>query len=139
MKIIEGKTATFSMLDKNILLVTMKENAEVELADAKENYEIAMRLTVGNRYVSFVDARNYATITDEARNFSTLPHVYANVIAQAIVVTSLASRLLVNFLIKVHNKNKDVEMKLFNDYNKALNWLNQKLVEDKAAVVVQNP
>ena len=137
MEIIEGKTATFSMLEKNILLVTMKENAEVELADAKENYEIALRLTAGNRYVSFVDARNYATITDEARNFSTQPYIYANVIAQAIVVTSLASRLLVNFLIKVHKKNKNVEMQLFNDYDKALNWLKQKLAEDKTDAVVQ--
>jgi hypothetical protein len=137
MEIIDGKTATFSMLDKNILLVTMKENAEVELADAKENYEIAMRLAKGNRYVSFVDARNYATITDEARNFSTQPFVYASVIAQAIVVSSLASRLIANFLITFHKKNKDVEMQLFNDYNKALNWLKQKLVEDKAGVVVQ--
>lgn len=137
MEIIDGKTATFSMLDKNILHVVMKEGAEVELADAKENFEIAVRLTAGERYVSFVDARNYATITDEARNFSTQPHVYANTIAQAIVVTSLASRLLVNFLIKVHKKNKNVEMKLFNDYDKALNWLKQKLAEDKAAVVAQ--
>jgi len=87
--------------------------------------------------VSFVDARNYATITDEARNFSTQPFVYASVIAQAIVVSSLASRLIANFLITFHKKNKDVEMQLFNDYNKALNWLKQKLVEDKAGVVVQ--
>jgi hypothetical protein len=131
MEIFDGRTATLSMLDKNILLVTMKENAVVDVADTIENYEVAIRLASGNRYVSLVDARAFATITDEAKKHAAQPDMYEHVIAQAIVITSLATRLMANFLIQFHKKNKDVEMKLFNDYDKALNWLKEKLLEEQ--------
>jgi hypothetical protein len=131
MELIESKTATLSLVDGNMLLVTMKENAEVDLESTKENYEITMRLTQGKRYISLVDVRAYVTITDEAKKHATQPIMYTNVIAQAVVITSLATRLLANFLIRFTQNNKDVEMKLFNDYDVALNWLKEKLAADE--------
>jgi hypothetical protein len=131
MELIESKTATLSLVDGNMLFVTLKENAEIDLESTKENYEITMRLTQGRRYISLVDARTYVTITDEAKKYATQPIMYTNVIAQAVVITSLATRLLANFLIRFTQNNKDVEMKLFNDYDVALNWLKEKLVEDE--------
>jgi hypothetical protein len=125
------KTATFSMLEKDILLVVMKEDAVVAFNEAKENYEMAVRLTSGGKYVVLVDGRAHATITDEGREFSTRPETYKNVIAQAIVIESLANRLLANFLIQLHKRNKNAEMKLFNDYDAALTWLKEKLEENK--------
>jgi len=128
---IEGKTATFSMLEQDILFVVMKEDAVVDIPEAKENQEIATHLTNGNRYASLVDARAFATITSEAKEYSARPEAYVNVVAQAIIVSSLANRLIATFLIRFHKKNKNVEMKLFNDYDVALDWLKEKLAEDK--------
>ena len=131
MQKIQTKTATFSMLEKDMLLVVMKEDAVVERQEAKENYEAAMQLTSGSKYVVLVDGRAHATITDEGREFSTRPETYKNVIAQAIVIESLASRLLANFVIQLHRRNKNAEMKLFNDHDAALAWIKEKLEEER--------
>jgi hypothetical protein len=131
MEIIDTKTATFSMLEKDILLVVMKEDAAVDVPESEENYRAAMQLTKGNRYGVLVDARNYVTITDEAKEASAAPEQHANVITQAIIITSLASRLIANFLIKFYKQHKNVEMKLFNDYDLALSWLKEKIKEDE--------
>lgn len=132
MQKIETKTATFNMLEKDLLHVVMKEGAEVAFDEAKENYEAAMQLTSGSKYVVLVDGRANATVTEEGREFSTHPETYKNVIAQAIVIQSLASRLLANFLIQLHKRNKNAEMKLFNDYNLALAWVKEKLEEERS-------
>jgi hypothetical protein len=119
------------MLEKDVLLVVMKEDAVVAFDEAKENYEAAMQLTSGGKYVALVDGRANATVTEEGREFSTRPDTYKNVIAQAIVIESLASRLLANFVIQLHRRNKNAEMKLFNDYNAALAWIKEKLEEER--------
>ncbi|HKC69333.1 MAG TPA: hypothetical protein VKG26_13940 [Bacteroidia bacterium] len=138
MEKIDGKTATLSMLDAHTLLVTMKENEEVDLDAAIENYKIATHLTKGKRYASLVDVRVYVTITDEAKKYAAQPDMYTNVIAQAVVITSLATRLLANFLIKFTTYNKDVEMKIFNDYDVALKWLKEKVAEEQQVSLAEN-
>ncbi len=132
MEIINSKTSICSMIEPNILFVVMKGDAIVDISEVKENYEAAMKVTNGKRYASLVDARAFATITSEARDYSTLPEMYTNVVAQAVVVTSLANRLLANFLMQFYKKNKTVEMKIFNDCGTALIWLKEKLAEDKS-------
>ena len=132
MEVIEAKTATISFINNNTLLVVMKENGEVDLDAAKENYEIAMRLSKGRRYITLVDARTYVTITDEAKKYAQQPYMYTNVIAQAVVITSLATRLLANFIIRFTQKHKDVDMRIFNDYEAAQKWLEEKLEHELA-------
>ncbi|HTA62609.1 MAG TPA: hypothetical protein VK835_09145 [Bacteroidia bacterium] len=132
METVEAKTATISFINNNTLLVVMRDEVEVDMEAAIENYEIAMRLSKGNRYISLVDARSYVTITDEAKKYATQPDMHINVIAQAVVITSLATRLLANFIIKFTQNNKDVDMRLFNDYEAAQKWLNEKLVYEQS-------
>lgn len=131
METINCNTATLRMLDKSVLLVTMKEDAEVDLAAAIENYEAAMRLTKGDSYLCLVDARVYTTITDEARKYAQQAKMYEHVVAQAVVITSLATRILANFLLPFTRRNRIVEMKLFNNYDLAYNWLQEKLAKDE--------
>jgi len=133
MEIFETKTAIYRIIADNILLATMKENAALDLVAVKENHEITMRITNGERYVSLVDARKHLTITDEAKKYAAQPYIYETVIAQAVVITSLAAKLITNFILNFTRQNKDVEMKFFNDYDEALTWLKAKLLEEQAA------
>jgi hypothetical protein len=132
MEVINTKTSVYSMLKPSILLVVMKEDAIVDVPEVQENYETALRMTKGKRYASLVDARAFATITTEARDYSLQPEMYEHVVGQAILITSLANRLLANFLIRFYKKNKSVEMRIFNDYHMALHWLKEKLTEEQA-------
>lgn len=129
-KVVETTTATFSMLEKDIMLIVMKEGAVVDVPEVKENYEATMQLVTGNRYATLVDALAYATITKEGREHSSAPEEYKNVIAQAVVLTSLANRILANFLMRFHQRKNNPEMKLFNDYDSALAWLKEKIAND---------
>ncbi len=138
-EILETKTATYSLLEKNILLVVMKEDAVVDVPEVEENYTTGMRLTGENRYAALVDGRKYATLTNEAKEYSAQPKMSVKLIAQAIVVTSLASRLLANFLIKFLKQNKYVQIQLFTDYDAALNWLREKIKEEKKSKKISSP
>ena len=133
MGVIETKTTTMSMLEKDILLIVMKEGVVVDIPESDENYEAAMKLTNGNRYGALIDARHYVSLTNEAREHSSNPKFQTHVIAQAVVISSLASRLLANFLIQFHKRNKNAEMKLFNDYDAALNWLKEKIENERSS------
>jgi hypothetical protein len=131
MEVIETKTGTFSMLEKNILFIVMKENVVVDIPESDENYEAAMQLTKGNRYGVLVDARHYVNLTNEAREYSSNPRFQTHVIAQAVIISSLASRLLANFLIQFHARNKNAEMRLFNEYDAALKWVKEKIAAEQ--------
>jgi hypothetical protein len=139
MEVIDTQTATLSMLEKDILFVIMKEGAVVDILESDENYVAAMQLTKGNRYGALIDARHYVTLTNEAREHSSNPRFQTHVIAQAVIITSLATRLLANFLIQFHKKNRNAEMKLFNGYDAALNWLKEKMAEEQNLDKPQKP
>lgn len=131
MEVVDTKTAKFSMLEKDILYVVMKDDAIVDIPECIENYEATMQLTKGNRYAVLVDARHYVVLTNEARAYSSQPSQQTYTIAQAVVIASLANRLLANFLIQFHKRNKNAEMKLFNDFDLASNWLKEKIKEEQ--------
>ncbi len=130
-EVIEARTATFSMLEENILLVVIKEEAVVDVPEAIENYEASVKLTARKRFAALIDARQPATITKEARDYSANPEQYTHTIAQAVIVTSLANRILANFIMLFLKRNRTVEIKVFSDYDIALNWLRGKIEEDQ--------
>ena len=130
-EVIEAKTATFSMLEEKILFIIIKEDAVVDVPEAIENYHAALKLTNKKRFAALIDARHPATITKEAREYSANPEQYTHTIAQAVIVTSLANRILANFIMLFLKRNRTVEMKVFSDYNLALNWLKEKIEEEQ--------
>ena len=95
-----------------------------------------MELMGEERYVSLVDARKYKSITDEAKKYAEQPHMYTQVIAQAVIVASVITKLMANFIFNFTNQNKKVEMKVFTDYDEALTWLKEKLFEEQAELAI---
>lgn len=130
MEELNSKTASFKMLEKDIMMISMKEGAIIDVPEMEENIRVSKKLTFNNRYGVLVDGRTFASITKEAREFIDTPTQFAHVIAEAMIVNSLATRLMANFLAQFRKKNKIVEMKVFNDYSTALAWLKKKVEED---------
>ena len=129
----EGKRQVIlrNSLRRKVSVTRLFSHCKIDVPEVEENYNTGIKLTGGNRYAVLVDGRNYATITDEAKKHSAQPKMAVNLIAQAIVITSLASRLIANFLIKFYKQNNNVDMKLFTDYDAALNWVKEKVKENK--------
>jgi hypothetical protein len=124
-------TAVYETIEPHLFLITMKENSHVDLAEVDENYAAVMKLAAGRRYAVLVDASHPCTITKEAMEYTNRPESYKFLIAQAIVVNSLANRLVGNFIIKFHKPASPT--KLFSNKESAYIWLKQCMTnkEDK--------
>ena len=134
MKTIEHLTVSISLRENGIVFFKLKEDAIVDIEEAKEIYNITMALTKGEKYSSLVDARSTISLSKEAREWSGKPELHNNLIAQAIIVNSLANRIIANFIIKF-NRAK-AAMRLFSTEEKALEWLNEQIEQARERELV---
>ena len=126
-KTIEHRTGTVS-LNGDIYRYRIREGAEISLEDAKELVTIGSELTKGIRVGAIVDARAHFTDTNESRKYFA-EHTKKNQFAAvAIITSSLAQRLIVNFYINVDRPN--VPTKMFGSEEEALKWL-RKILDKK--------
>lgn len=88
------------------------------LKEAKEQFEIALKISGGEDYKVLIDTRGSNVLPDKcAQDFVTkAPHR----IAEAIVVSSLPMRILSKFYMKKNLKNK---VKIFSKEKNAIDWL----------------
>lgn len=82
----------------------------------KENFDGINKMRV------LVESGTYTDITKEAREFSAKPENNVFTLATAVVVKSLAHRIIINFLINF-TKKQAMKMKMFDNKEKAIEWL----------------
>jgi hypothetical protein len=126
---IRTEIAELSYLEEGVLITKIAEGAEINLENSKANFVAAQSLTLGRRYTALSDGIANATITKEAMEFGGSFEANEFLIAHAIVVTSLANRLIGNFIIKFHKPKAPT--KLFRNYEDALLWLREMLQREK--------
>jgi len=118
-------SARVSLTEDGILIVKLNQNAEIDVKEVKEQHEAALKLTQGKKYAVLLDARTVLSATPEARAFGALPEIHKNIIAQAILVTSLANKLMGNFYIKFNKP--PVPAQLFKTEKGAMDWLREQI------------
>ncbi len=118
----ETQTIRASLCDDGIVRVVFKKDSEIDLKDVKQNYKACSDLVDGKHYAFLYSPENNAvSYTDEALNYakdeanSAFPKICI-----AVVVKTLAQKLLTNFYIKFFNKPSS--RKTFNDYSEAEKW-----------------
>ncbi|MDO9186826.1 MAG: hypothetical protein Q7W13_12510 [Bacteroidia bacterium] len=131
MQEIETRTVVNSLIEEGILKVVVKENINLTLEDARENYNAAVQLTNSKRFSVLVEGHDFVNIDKDAREFSSTAEAFENTIAMAIVVRSLSTRLIGLFLLRLNKCNHKTDIKLFKDSNAALSWIKEKMNEDK--------
>ncbi|MGZ3883709.1 MAG: DUF7793 family protein [Bacteroidia bacterium] len=129
MKRIQTRTSEYSVIEKPVFLCRLLPDTEVDVEDVDKNTDAVMEMAGGERYAVLVDARVPVQITAKAMEHAQQPRSYINLIAQAILVNSLANRLIGNFIIKFHRPASPT--RLFSDYDAALNWLKEQVAKDK--------
>lgn len=105
-----------------IIYIKIDDDVEVDLEDSKEHYEIVKKIF--NRVPGYVitESGTNSTVTKEVREFvQSIPVVSK---AEAVVVNSLAQRLVINFMIKFHKPGKKI--KVFNNVKAAVEWLKKQ-------------
>jgi hypothetical protein len=122
MKKITTRTAELSY-DPNsrILRIKILEGAEIEIADALQNYEATQVLTKDDRFLVLVDGRVSLSVSREARAFAAQTKNDEKSIASAFIITSTANKLIGNFYINVNKPT--IPTKIFSTEEKAIEWL----------------
>jgi len=112
---------------EGILYTRLLEGKEIDLPNALDNFEKSKTLTKGRRFATLTDAR--ATVTIKEAN--------ENLIAQAILIQSLANRIVGNFMIKFHKPLAPT--RLFSNRDEAIAWLRERMKEDEASGIKTEP
>ncbi len=123
------KTASISYYEKDILLIKILQDSEIDVREAEETFQETLKITEGKRYAVLIDACIRVQVTPEARIYGAQKERQENLIAQAIVVNSLANRLLGNFIIKFNKP--PAPTRLFPDYGIALEWLRLQVSKEQ--------
>lgn len=120
---VRQRIATIDFWDNGITNIRIDDNVEVTLKDAEEQYEILrVRYNSKTKYRVLAEPGRYTSVSKEAREFSTVPERNAMTAANAVVVRSLAHRLVINFLINFIQR-QSMKLRAFDSKEKAIEWL----------------
>lgn len=121
----EAFTETLHLtFDGKFLTCKLIGDVEIDVHHVEADFEASQKITEGKKYLSLVLTSQDTSITSEAQKKSMTKEKYVDAIAQAIVIHSLAQRLLGNFMIKFIKF--PVPCKLFSSKEKAVKWLNNE-------------
>ncbi|MES2763819.1 MAG: hypothetical protein V4677_16510 [Bacteroidota bacterium] len=123
--IIESHTDNISVIelwDNGIIYIKLEDNVQVEYSDAKKQFEFLKSKYNGNKRLVLVETGRYTSISNEAREFSTRSETNMYTKASAVIVKSLAHRIIINFIINF-TRQQAMKMRMFDDKQKAINWL----------------
>jgi hypothetical protein len=109
-------------VDENgILWIKVIEGASIDLPNLMEDASVNDSLTGGKKALALYDARNFFTITPEARDYVNSGILDISRIATAVVTDKLGARLIVNFVMRV--RKPKTPLKMFKNEEDALQWL----------------
>ena len=120
---ISDRASIIEFWDNNIICIKLKDNIQIELEDSKKQYLFLKSKFDGiNKHLILVETGLDTSISKEAREFASKPESNEMTRATAVIVKSLAHRIIINFIIKfTHQQN--MKMKMFDDKQKAIDWL----------------
>lgn len=110
-------------LENNIIYVHVNNDADIDVEQVSQIRETNEKLANGTNYVVLFEIAEFAFVSKEAREYGGENKLGELRKAMAIVVKSMAHRLLANFFINVNKP--PTPTKVFNDKEKALEWLNK--------------
>lgn len=118
---VRQRIATTEFWSNGIVYITIHDNAEVQLEDTVAQHRILKDNFDGNKkYKLLIEFGKYTTISTKAREFSAKAE--NNNVASAVIVKSLAQRIIINFIVNQIRKN-NFKIRMFDSKEKAINWL----------------
>jgi hypothetical protein len=111
-----------TLLEPQIILLQVEENALLELDDVLQMHKNNLKLSKGQRFSVLLDTRKsyFSTSAEALRKLSSKEFQEIRK-ATAIIVDSLAARLIGNFFKSLQSRRSPT--RLFNTIEEALIWL----------------
>jgi hypothetical protein len=118
---INFKFGKVELLKNSIIRVLLYENSTIDFDESYKMNKAIGELSDYKEALVLVVAETGAIITAEARNFSASKQGQEYSIAEALVVTNLAHKIIANFYLKINKPIKPC--KVFNAESEAIKWL----------------
>ncbi|MBA3665957.1 MAG: hypothetical protein H0W61_17400 [Bacteroidetes bacterium] len=123
LKQIKDRVSTIEMWDNGIMYIKLEDHVTIELEDSVRQFEFLKKFYDGvNKMCVLVESGEYTDITKEAREFSARPESNTMTLGSAVIVKSLAHRIIINFLINF-TRQQAMKMRMFDNKEKAIEWL----------------
>ena len=120
---IDDRASKIEFWDNDIICIKLRDNIQIELEDSKKQFYFLKSKYDGiNKHLVLVEPGLDTSISKEAREFSSKPESNEMTAATAVIVRSLAHRIIINFIINFTHQ-QTMKMKMFDDKQKAINWL----------------
>jgi hypothetical protein len=113
--------------EEGILYIELFSGNEIGLEDSMAHNEATQKLTNGALHCAYIKALGNIDISSEARKYGSNPDIQKNLIAQAVLVNSLATRIASNFFIRFNKPPKPT--RIFTNAEDAMSWLLYKKKE----------
>ena len=126
-KKLESVLGQITFISENLLYLEIDKKLNLDKEDGVNFRNMIVSLFGENNFSIIVDASNFkGHISMDSVQYFTHDEKFNNLCNyQAIIQNSLSVKLIANFYIQFVNKN--VQAKLFSDYNSALSWILQHI------------
>lgn len=118
-------------LDDDVLFVRVKGDTEISAEMMKEMLDHAVEMVNQKPYYAIVDLSHNVSDTPESRNYYATSHHRQYRKADALIVNSLAVKMLANFFIKFNKPS--VTTQIFSKEADALKWIMSLKAKDSRA------
>lgn len=107
--------------NERILYVELFAGNELHLADSIDNYEATLKLTNNEAHCCFTKALGNMDISSDARKHASSAEIQIGLIANAVLVNSMATRIAGNFYIRFNKPSSPT--RIFTNAEDAMSWL----------------
>lgn len=120
--IVEFSKTTYYFREDGIIIIRIKDEVHLELEDSKKEQQMLYENKANYipMKVMIVPGKN-ASVSKEVRDYSNAPENAKMIKAEAIVVETLAHKIMANFVKNFYKT--PMPIKIFNDEESALKWL----------------
>lgn len=122
--------------EEAVLYVELFPGNEISLEDSIEHTKASEILTKGVLHCAYIKALGNIDISSEARKYGSNPEIQKKLIAQAVLVNSLATRIAGNFFIRFNKPPKPI--RIFTNPEDAKSWLMYKKEEFTQSIIQES-
>jgi hypothetical protein len=122
---ISDRVSTVEFLENGIVVFKLEDHVTINIEDAVLHTEYLRERFTGEKFKVLVEPGKYTDISKEAREFSARPENNIYTHASAVVIKSIAQRLIMNFIVSF-TRSQSVKIRMFDSREKALEWLEKQ-------------
>jgi DNA primase large subunit len=123
LNVFEHPTFTVSTWANGITYIKIPADTVIEAKDIKDQYDYLSSIyNPNNKFILLIESGENSSLTKEAREFSELPETSSMSLGTAVIIKSLAERIIISFMTNVVNQ-QHVKLKMFEDRKNAIEWL----------------